>query len=120
MAIVNADVQAIIDTARDTSPFIETAQLIVDEELDGSGLSDERLDRIVLYLAAHFVCLTEEAGGLRRSKLGESDESFRVPGDKDVGLAFTRYGQQAMLLDTTGRLASINAKNGLKALIEVI
>lgn len=120
MTVTSAQVEAIIDTDRDCDPFIATAQLIVTEELADSTLSDDRKDQIVLYLAAHFVCLAEEAGGLRRQRMGESDESYRVPGDKDTGFAFTRYGQQAILLDTTGRLASIGANKGVKALFDVI
>lgn len=120
MAVTDADVKAIIDTSRDTSSFIDTAQLFVDEELASSGLSIDRQDQIVLYLAAHFVCITEEFGGLRRSKLGDADESYRVPDAKEQGFSTTRYGQQAMILDTTGTLATLTTNGGLKSLFEVL
>lgn len=116
----DSDVKAIIDTSRDTTPFIATAQVIVDEELAGKGLTADRLDKIALYLSAHFVCITEESGGLRRSRLGEADESYKAPDSKAVGFASTRYGQQAMIMDTSGTLAKIGANNGLKARFEVI
>jgi hypothetical protein len=120
MAITDAQVKAIIDTTRDTSPFIETATLLVQEELVGRGLSTPRLDQITLYLAAHFVCVTEELGGLKRSKLGEADESYRTPNDKELGLTSTRYGQQALILDSSGKLAALSTGGGLKARFEVM
>lgn len=120
MSIVDADVKKIIDTNRDTTTFIATAQLVVDEELLGKGLTTLRLDQIVLYLAAHFTAITEENGGLHRKRMGESDETYKVPGDKDTGLEFTRFGQQALILDTTGTLAALSANKGLKALFRVI
>ena len=121
MAVSSAQVKAIITTTiADTASFIAIAQNIVDEELVDSGHSTTRLDSIVLYLSAHLVCLTEELGGLRRSRLGEADESYRVPGEKDTGFASTRYGQTAMMLDTTGVLAGLSANKGLKALFSII
>ncbi len=120
MSITDANVKAIIDTARDTTPFINTATIIADTLLSGKGLNSDLYDQIILYLTAHFVCITEESGGLKRSKLGDSDESYNIPSEKDSGFAFTRYGQQAMILDTTGTLAANSANKGLKAQIEVI
>lgn len=118
MPVVDADVKEIIDTERDTTPFIETAQLIVDEDLADSELSTERLDKIVLYLAAHFVCITEEKGGLKSERLGEASSSYAIP-KQLAGYHMTRYGQQAMMLDTTGKLAS-DSTGRLKALFQVI
>lgn len=120
MAVSEADVKAVIQTSLDVSPMITTAEVIVAEVLQGKGLSSALTDQITIYLAAHFVCLNEEYGGLRRSKMGDADESYRVPGDKDVGLALTRYGQQAMMMDITGSLAAVSANKGLKAAFEVI
>lgn len=122
MTISAGDVQAIIDcpSSLDLTPFIATAQLIVDEDLSSSGLSDERKDQIVLYLAAHFVCLKVELGGLRRDKLGDADQSFKQTGDRDTGYSYTRYGQQALIMDSSGTLSAASANKGLKALIEVV
>ena len=120
MPIVDGDVKAVIDTTRDTAPFIATAQLLADEELADKGLSTERLDKIVLYLAAHFVCVTEEKGGLKQDRLLEAESTFKTPADDQNGLASTRYGQQAMILDTSGSLAKLSAKGGLKAKFTVL
>jgi len=120
MAVVDAQVKAIIDTSRDTTAFISNATVFATEELVGKGLSNARFDLVILYLSAHFVCLTEEMGGIRRSRMGESDESYKTPGDKDTGLKSTRYGQTAMMLDTSGTLAALTSSNGLRALFELV
>ena len=44
--VTDADVKAIFDTAMDTTPFIPTANLIVDEELVSFGLTEARLTEI--------------------------------------------------------------------------
>lgn len=120
MAVTDADVKAVINTSSNTASMIATAEVIVSEVLQGKGLSADLLKQITIYLAAHFVCLKDEYGGLRRSKMGEADESYRVPGDKDTGLAATRYGQQAMMLDVSGSLAAVSANKGLKAGFEIV
>lgn len=120
MAVTAQQVATIVDTSTDCAPFLATANAIFNATLQGKGLPSDLSDQIILYLAAHFAVLTTESGGLKRSKLSEADESYRIPGDKDTGLSFTRFGQQAMLLDTSGTLAGLSTNKGLKALFEVI
>ena len=106
-----------------------TAQMIVDEQLRASTtckMSDARYDKITVYLAAHFVEPTANsasglpAGGLRRSKLGEADESYATPEASMIGYESTRWGQLALALDTCGILASSTANAGLKAQFRVV
>lgn len=109
-ALVNDDdVKAVIDTARDTTPFIATADLIINENLANAGFSVERLTQIELYLAAHFVCITEERGGIKAEKIGDAAESYQPvsSGTNIGGLATTRYGQQALAMDTSGTLKAM-------------
>jgi len=120
MAVQDSDVKALIDTNRDTAPFITTAQLIYDEFLATKGYSDERQFEIVKYLAAHFACVTEERGGLKESAQGNARETYKAPGDQQNGLQSTRFGQMSLMLDSTGTLASITANNSLKAKFAVI
>lgn len=120
MTVTASDVQKIYPTSLDVSAFLEIAQNFADELLSGKGLSEDTLDSIVIYLTAHLLVLTEEGGGLRRQKMGDSDESYRVPGDKETGFSQTRFGQMAMILDPTGTLAGIGANNGLKAKFEIV
>jgi len=97
--------------------FIDTANLFVDTHLASAGHTDAILAKIELYLAAHYVALTEEQGGLTRSKLGDADESFaNIYGQ---GLKATRFGQQALAIDTTGILNSVAATQ-LKAEFRVV
>ena len=97
--------------------FIDTANLFIDTHLASAGHTDEILAKIELYLAAHYVALTEEQGGLTRSKLGDADESFaNIYGQ---GLKATRFGQQALAIDTTGILNSVAATQ-LKAEFRVV
>lgn len=81
---------------------IATANLLVDTHLSISGLAGPVLKQIELYLAAHFVSLTEERGGLTRSKMGDADESYANVYKE--GFRSTRYGQMALALDSTGTL----------------
>lgn len=122
MAISVDDLKHIIDTDMDDSAlqsFIEDANLVVTEVLGPTPLSDARKDLITKYLAAHYVTITSENGGLKRSKLGEADESY-VVNVGDYGFGTTRFGLQAMALDSTGSLAGMTANKGLKAQFRVV
>lgn len=104
--VTDAEVKALIATTRDTTPFIASADLIVSENLAGLGLSDDRLKQIELYLAAHFVAVTEERGGLKSKKIGEASEGYAISGR---GFSLTRFGQQAIDFDTSGTLKGISS-----------
>jgi len=107
--VTSAEVKAIVDTSiTDLSSFIDTADLIVREDLLDKGLSNHRLRQIELYLAAHFTVLTDEKGGVVSERAGQASESYRrFEGD---GLESTRYGMQAIALDTTKTLESTTRK----------
>lgn len=119
MTVSTSDVKAVIGTSRsDLAPFIATAQLLVDEELQDSGLSAERKTQIVIYLAAHLTEISDKI--VARERIGESEDTYKQPSDFDQGLSSTNYGQTAMLLDTTGTLAGLAASKGLKARFDFI
>lgn len=118
MALVtDSEVKALIDTSRDTTPFITTAHLIITEDLATSGLSTDRKTQVELYLAAHFCAITEERGNLARHRKGDSSEEYKM--EIGYGLALTRYGQQAMQLDTSGTLRTL-ARKGQNASFRII
>ncbi len=96
---------------------IDTANAYVNDHLQNEGLSDDALRRVELYLAAHFAALTEERGGLTRSSAMEASESYA--NIYDEGLRATRFGQQAITLDSTGKLASMT-RGSLKAQFRVV
>ena len=103
----------------DLSPFITTAEVILSEEFTGCGHSEKRLEQIGLFLAAHFATLILERGGLTRYKVGESSEAYKEGSNADRGYTLTRFGQQAISLDTCGRLA-LNAVPMHKAEFRVV
>lgn len=109
MALVtDSEVKAIIDTTRDTTPFITIADLIITEQLSDKGLSDDRLKTIELYLAAHYTAITEERGALKSIKIGEATDTFDSQAGQ--GLKLTRYGQQAISFDTSGTLIAMSSR----------
>lgn len=99
--------------------YLTQANLVVTEDLAGSGFSNERLTAIELNLAAHFYTVIYDKGGITQKRIGQSEERYRLLSDKATGLSTTSYGQIALSLDTSGTLAGLyNAK--MKASFEVI
>lgn len=117
-----SEVKEIVDTNLDDNVIltnmIDTANAYVDEHVVGQGHSDRILAKIELYLAAHFVAVTEERGGIILDRYGDSEVEYaeQVYGD---GLRSTRYGQQAIILDTSGVLAGLGASK-MKAQFRVV
>lgn len=90
------------------SPFIETASAVVDRVATCAtrkswALSSTELELIERWLAAHFYCQGDPAY-VARSTAGASG-SFT--GQFGMGLDNTRYGQQALAMDTSGCLAAL-------------
>ena len=125
MGIVADDVRKIIptdslDATTDISWAVADATKVTTELFATSGYTPDRTDLITKYLAAHFVVLNTEKGGLVRDRMGEADQSY--VGSRDMsGLSLTRYGQQAMTLDVSGQLATMDkASRRLKAQFRVV
>lgn len=112
------EVKSIFDTERDTNPFIDTANLVVSEQLTGKGLSDQRLHQITLYLSAHYAAVTDEKGQLKSEKMGDATDTYETTANGS-GLASTRYGREAMNLDTSGTLRTMGLSS-LKAQFRVV
>lgn len=116
MAVTITDVKKVYKDSisdEDLTVALETAELVVSESLAGCGMSTDRLDKITVYLAAHFAQFTAESdqglpGTLRRSKIGDSDESYAVPTASDMHSFYrsTRWGQLAIALDTCNVLTT--------------
>jgi acyl CoA:acetate/3-ketoacid CoA transferase alpha subunit len=108
--VTDAEVREIIDTeVTDLTAFILAANGFVTDMLTGKGLSDDRLKEIERWLAAHFTAMkdfknrvVEIEAGRGRERTGES-----VRGVLAQDLRLTRYGQQALVLDTTGTLLTV-------------
>lgn len=112
-----ADVQILVDIPPgiDINPLFETSQetagLIVNEDLAASGLSDSRLSKIWLFLTCHYVLMTTERGGVTSSRTGDqSQETYGGASAFKQGLTSTRFGNQAIALDTSGTLSAMVAE----------
>ena len=121
--VTAAEVKDIINTSIDDqvilNSMITTASLLVDENVSAvtPSLSTALLKRIELYLAAHFVSLTEEKGALIGEEFGDSN--VRLANIYSAGYNSTRFGQMAVSLDTSGQLKSLGAPT-LKATFRVV
>lgn len=90
------------------SNFIATANVYVDAHLSAAGLSEAILTKIEMYLAAHLIAFgPEELGGLISDKAGDATSKFANV--YSAGLGSTRYGQTAMMLDTSGTLQRLSS-----------
>src|SRR5574340_201890 len=103
MRVNDGDVKNILETSIDTTLFIQTASLVVDEELLNSGLSEERLRQIELWLAAHLSCTMDPR--IKTEKMGDASNTYQIADGQ--GLASTTYGLQVLLLDSSGKLANL-------------
>jgi hypothetical protein len=100
--IIEVDEEFLLD------PFIETANALVNEVCLDSDYSDELLELIERWLAAHFYCMIDPRS--RQEAVRGIQESFE--GRSGLGLQYSRYGQQTLVLDHKGNLAAVN--NGKK------
>lgn len=83
--------------------FIEDANVVVTGHLTGKGLSADQLRRIEKYIAAHLLILRDRR--VATASVGQT--RVRYQGRQQMHLNSTDYGQQAMLLDTSGCLRAL-------------
>ena len=113
--VTTAEVKAIIDTdLTDLSVFITAADQLVDQvAVADSSLAAASLKEISRWLSAHFTAIRDQ----QASKSTVGPTSYTYWGKTAMGFEFTAYGQQALLLDTTGTLVKLS-KHLLKASVE--
>ena len=88
---------------------LDVAQKVIDQHL--SSVTDQSLlDEIHRFLGAHFAVLNEERGELASQEAGAVREEYERP-RKNLGLAETRYGRMAIVLDPTGTLATVGKQS---------
>jgi hypothetical protein len=91
----------------DLQPFIDDASLIITNVVAIPLVpADEHLELVERYLAAHLVMVT--SGQVSMEKVRSIQVQYGTMLDK--GFAITHWGTMAMMLDTTGRLAALNAR----------
>ena len=105
----------------DIESFITSANIIVNSNLSGSGLSDTVLIEIEKWLSAHLIKSTREREP-QEIEIGDAREkygSFGKYGSIGEGLSTTSYGRMVTVLDTTGKLKRIGkTKTGIYAVPE--
>ena len=102
-------------TAEDVTPFLNSANNVVTDDLSDEGYTATRLKNIEMWLAAHFVAIRDPQ--MSKEKYGDGEHTFQ--GKTGMGLEATLFGQQVMLFDTNGVLKAI-ADGKTDAVIEVI
>lgn len=115
----NESVREIIETilSISTAPFITAANVLVDRvsTKDTAGiLSTTALKEIESWLAAHFYATRDQQ--YSEKKTGDAEAKFQVGKPGEGLLDTTQWGRNAMLLDFTGCLRSMN--NGGKVSME--
>jgi hypothetical protein len=109
--VTAAQVMEIISTSQSTAvvnAFINSAHAVVEANLAGD-LDETLLEQIELWMAAHFLATKDQ----RKSAVKVGDLSVTYQGQTGMGLKATLYGQQAMSMDTTGKLASLDTKRAV-------
>lgn len=96
----------------DLSIFLDLGNMLVEDELLGKGLSVNRLKMIELNLDAHYATLSIEKGGMVQQSVGLASETYQQERMVKPNFSRTRFGQQAIALDTSGTLSSMNAPLG--------
>ncbi len=114
MTVNSIDLAALVNLPGDfdDSGVINLAATIRTEYLTGVGLSTGKLNAIELLLAAHFAVLAEERGGIKRHSVDDVAETYREIDPKQMGFRTTRFGQQAVALDTSQTLLTMATKFG--------
>ena len=102
--IIDYDTAAITDI----SPFITMANMMVNSRIGEGVLAEEVLKEIERWLAAHFVAIRDPR--IKSESVDVISTSYQ--GQTGMGLQATLYGQQAMMLDTTGKLSKTKINIG--------
>jgi hypothetical protein len=98
-----------LDEEIDLTPFIETAHNIIERTCLDSDYDDATLELIERWLSAHFYAIRDPRTIAEAVKgISERYESGISGSAKGTGFSLTRYGRQAMLLDTDGNLAALD------------
>jgi len=112
------EVKEIIDTTlteEQVTPFLRAANRLVTDLLTNENYNAATLREIERWLAAHFVAVRDPR--VSKEKIGDADATYH--GKSDMGLNFSPYGQQVMVLEHKGLIAAA-AKAMRPAKVETI
>jgi len=86
--------------------FIGVANRLVTDKLAAKGLLDTQLADIEAFLAAHFMVPRDRSTEVTMEQVNNTQTSYG--GKYGLMLEYTSWGQQAMVLDTSGTLIKLN------------
>lgn len=93
-----------VDDSISLEPFIATATSLVDRIATPSELSASDLELVERWLSAHFYAMRDPRPTSEKAGPVAEDYQSAVA----LGLNASHYGQQAMLLDTSGTLRRLS------------
>ncbi len=103
--VTGAEVKEICDTGKTATqiePFIIAANIIVTDVTTDASYGAAKLKEIERWYAAHLVSCDDPQ--IKSENFGAA---AKYHGQTGMGLNFTVYGQQVMVLDTKGYFASL-------------
>ena len=117
-----AEVEQIIDLDSSISDAVVTVHIgianrLVTNTCTADSLTAAILKDIELYLSAHFLAMGWQEQ-TTMEKAGPVSESYA--GKTGMHLDYTKYGQTAMMIDTSGALSSLNSGKRIVASITAI
>lgn len=92
------------------TPFITAAHMMLNSVVPEELRVEENLTIAETWLAAHFYAVRDKQVASEAAGPVSASYQYKV----DLNLASTMYGQQAMLLEMTGKLADWNREVGAK------
>lgn len=109
----NTNLAPFIDTASNLVDFVSTCAIS-----KGTSLTSTTLEIIERWLAGHFYAMSD----LMYSQKSTGGASATFQGQTGMGLSSTLYGQQAMIVDTSGCLAERNKEmlDGSKKKVQMV
>lgn len=119
--VTSNEVKELIATSETITAQINAANVLVTEKVAPAGtITADHLKEIERWLAAHFVAtsIERQAG---KEKIGDTAVEYVGFNNAGLqGLGLTSYGQQALLLDTTGTLAALGKRKARMDTIDAI
>lgn len=97
-----------VDSSISLTPFIEVASALVTDMCVPLSYTDTTLELIERWLSAHFYAIRDKQ--LKKESLDFMDLGLEYSVTVSLYMAQTTYGQQAMLIDYKGGLASLQAQ----------
>jgi hypothetical protein len=120
--VTEGEVKELIPTTETITAQINAANVVVTEKLGSNGtITADHLKEIERWLAAHLVACSIERQ-TTKEKIGATAAEFvgSQQGAAGLGLNLTTYGQQVLVLDTTGTLANLGKRKARIDTIEAI